>query len=49
MKVPNDLLIETCKMGSRPIDTSIDPNICFDQHLGEPLVDPVQYWRLINK
>jgi len=29
-KYLNDVLEETCTLGSKPIDTPMDPNICFD-------------------
>ena len=44
-----DLLEETDTLWPRPIDTPIDPNIHFYQNLGEPLVDPEKYTRLIGK
>ena len=40
---------ETGTLESKPIDTPIDSNICFDQNLGEPLADPGQYRQLISK
>jgi len=42
-------LEETGTLESKPIDTPIDSNICFDQNLGEPLADPRQYRQLIGK
>jgi len=36
-------------IGSKPIDTPMDPNICLDQNIGEPLDDPRQYRPLIDK
>ena len=44
-----NLLKETCTLGSKPIDTPMDPNIHFDQNLGEPLNDLRKYRRLIGK
>jgi len=43
------LFEETCILGSEPIDTLMDLNICFDQNLGEPLADLRKYRRLIGK
>ena len=43
------LLEETGKLGFKPIDTPMDPNICFDQNLKESLVDLRKYRRLISK
>ena len=36
-------------LGSKPINTPMNPNICFDQNLREPLADPKKYRRLIDK
>ena len=44
-----DILEETGLLGSKPVDTPIDPNVqlCVDQ--GEPLPSPDQYCRLVGK
>jgi len=42
-------LKEIGTLGSKPVDTYIDPNIHFDQNLGEPLANPGMYKRLIGK
>ena len=44
-----DLLEGTGILGSKLIDTPKNPNIHFNQNLGEPLADPKQYRRLIGK
>ena len=48
-KYLTDLLKESGTLGSKPIDTHVDPNIRFDQNLREPLTDPKQFRRLIGK
>ena len=40
---------ETGTLRSKPIDTPMNPNIHFDKNLGELLVDPRKYRRLIDK
>ena len=40
---------ETGTLGSKPIDTLMDPNIHFDQNLGEPLTNSGKYKQLIGK
>ena len=35
-------------LGSKRIDTPMDPNIHFDQNLWESLIDPEKYKRLIG-
>jgi len=42
-------LEETSTLGSKPIDSPMDPNIRFDQNLGEPLAGLGKYRRLIGK
>ena len=36
-------------LGSKPIDTPMHPNICFEQHLGKPLAGSGRYRWLIGK
>ena len=43
------LLEETSTLGSKHIDTPMDPNICFDQNLREPLAYLRQYKQLIGR
>jgi len=38
-----DLLEETSILESKPISTPMNPNICFNQNLGEPFADPQKY------
>ena len=42
-------LLKKGTLGSKPIYTLINFSIRFDQNLGEPLVDPKKYRRLIVK
>jgi len=42
-KYLTDLLEETGTLGSKPIDTPMDANICFDQNLEKSLVDLGKY------
>ena len=44
-----DFLEEISTLGFKLIDILMDPNIHFDQNLGEPLVDLGKYRRLIGK
>ena len=44
-----NLLEESGTLGSKSIDTLMDPSIRFDQNLGVPLADPGKYRRLIDK
>jgi len=39
----SDLLEETDTLGSKLIDTLMDPNICFNQNLLESLADSEKY------
>ena len=38
-----NFLKETGTLGFKPIDTPMDPNICFDQNLKKPLAYPEKY------
>ena len=44
-----NLLEETGRLESKPINTLMNPNIHFDQNLKEMLADPEQYKWLIGK
>ncbi|GAV83773.1 LOW QUALITY PROTEIN: hypothetical protein CFOL_v3_27218, partial [Cephalotus follicularis] len=44
-----DLLEETCMLGSKPIDTPMDPNVKLIVEDAEPLNDPKKYQRLVGK
>ncbi|GAV63635.1 hypothetical protein CFOL_v3_07153, partial [Cephalotus follicularis] len=44
-----DLLEETGMLGSKPVDTSMDPNVKLTVEDGEPLNDPEKYRRLVGK
>ena len=44
-----DILEETDILGSRPVDTPMDPNVRFVPKQGEPLSDPERYRRLVEK
>ena len=43
------MLEEASILRFESIDTHVDPNICFDQNLGESLAHPRKYTQLISK
>ncbi|XP_019051682.1 PREDICTED: uncharacterized protein LOC109114067 [Nelumbo nucifera] len=43
-----DMLDETGLLGSKPVETPMDPNVKMTDSQGEPLEDPTRYQRLVG-